>query len=159
MNIAYQGHDYPPNLPLPIPLSTTLLTVEESQSYALAGLDSDEEWAALGGLAFGYVRLPTPYGQRRMFVTTMFHELHCLRLLNLAFDESHIISDHHIAHCLNYLRQMALCDADLTLEYAGWEESARTEGATHICRDWTYVYEFVDANWQEWKDIAASQDM
>lgn len=95
-----------------------------------------------------------------MFVVTMFHELHCLRLLNLAFDASDPVGEEHIKHCLNYLRQMILCDADLTIEPANWEErwSGESEdigrqGSTHICRDWEAVYNAVEKNWRQWVDF------
>ena len=150
-----------------------LFTVEESRNYPIVGYESDAQWEALGGNTWGYVRLkPNNHGEnpsdplqgkRRMFVVTMFHELHCLRLLNLAFDESDVVGEHHITHCLNYLRQMTLCDSDLTLEPHNWEErygrednhelsEADRQGATHVCRDWTQVMGVVEDNWKEWEN-------
>ncbi|KAK1235006.1 hypothetical protein PQX77_001784 [Marasmius sp. AFHP31] len=149
--VAYRGHDHPRILPSTDVLRPVLLTVEESSNYQIAGYGSDPQWEVVGGNAWGYVRLkpndseedPSDplYGKRRMFTITMFHELHCLRLLNLAFDESDVVGEHHITHCLNYLRQMALCDSDLTLEPHDWEdrysneadmEQAHRQGATHF---------------------------
>ena len=86
----------------------------------------------------------------------MFHELHCLRILNLAFDPSNIVSEGHIKHCLGYLRQMVLCSPDLTLERAGWEErdfDFDRVGATHVCRNWETVYETVERNYQQWNTV------
>ncbi|KAJ8091647.1 hypothetical protein AAF712_014021 [Marasmius tenuissimus] len=167
---SYHGHDYPRVLPSTDTLRSVLLTVEESSSYQIAGYESDPQWEAVGGAAWGYVRLKPnnsedassdSHGKRRMFSITMFHELHCLRLLNLAFDESDAVGEHHITHCLNYLRQMALCDSDLTLEPYDWEErhagdlggeseGLHIQGATHVCRDWTQVMGLVEENWHEW---------
>ncbi|KAG7097764.1 hypothetical protein E1B28_005085 [Marasmius oreades] len=165
---SYRGHDYPRAIPSADSLQSVLLTVEESRHYPVAGYESDPQWEALGGKPWGYVRLKTDgnhtqfhdtnklSGKRRMFVVTMFHELHCLRLLNLAFDESNAVGEGHITHCLNYLRQMALCDSDLTLESHNWEErygggGGDRQGATHVCRDWTQVVDFVEDNWNEWE--------
>ncbi|KAJ3753850.1 hypothetical protein EV360DRAFT_52726 [Lentinula raphanica] len=168
MNIyltAYRGHDHPQTIPGADILHPVLLTVEDSQNFQLAGYESDPQWEIVGGDAWGYVRLkPVNAGtspvdgdfsnnHKRMFVVTMFHELHCLRLLNLAFDKSNVVGDHHIIHCLNYLRQMAMCDADLTIEVYDWEKQYKTiakEGSTHVCRDWMQVIGLVDKNWKDW---------
>lgn len=166
---AYRGHDYPSTLPIQGPNPPVLLTVEDSVQYPLLGYASDAAWFAMAGSAFGYVRLDdnfwdidkVPLG-KRMFVVTMFHEMHCLRLLNLAFDETKPVGMHHIKHCLGYLRQMALCDADLTLEPADWEERRRSgeredsQGATHVCRDWEQVALTVEGNWAEWQKTKAT---
>ena len=148
LNLAYLGHDFPPTLPLRGgALSDVLLTVEESANFPLAGWASDDRWFAIAPLSAGYVRLG-PHD--RLFVVTMFHELHCMRILNLAFDPSHIVGDGHINHCLGYLRQMTLCGADLTVEPSGWETrdfSSDREGATHKCRDWSAVYAEVEQNY------------
>ncbi|KAJ7587160.1 hypothetical protein C8J56DRAFT_729223, partial [Mycena floridula] len=143
----YRGHDFPSNLPLPNgPLQDVLLTVEESQHFDLQGWASDPDWLAIATESIGYVRLGP---NDRVFVVTMFHELHCMRLLNLAFDSSNIVSDAHIHHCLMYLRQMALCLPDLTLEKASWESrdfDTHRVGATHVCKDWSAVYDVVEDN-------------
>ncbi|KAJ7454053.1 hypothetical protein B0H11DRAFT_1820189 [Mycena galericulata] len=159
---SYRGHDYPPTLPLHGPHSHALLTVEDSVNYPLLGFQSDPLWFSLSDAAEGYVRLqpdpsvPKPDQSRivenRLFGVTVFHELHCLRLLNLAFDPSHVVGDHHIQHCLGYLKQMALCDADLTLEPAGWTDGKPHDvvGATHVCRDWEMVYASSKESWKAW---------
>lgn len=52
----------------------------------------------------------------------------------------------HLQHCMNYIRQMVLCGADLT------HESAESEGVgvTHTCRDWNAAYETVNDNYERW---------
>ncbi|TFK96611.1 hypothetical protein BDV98DRAFT_635697, partial [Pterulicium gracile] len=156
---AYVAHDFPYSLPVPGEFTSrgALLTVEESSRYPLLGWKSDAAWSSLGSSSSGFVRLGP---SNRLFMVTMFHEMHCLRVLNLAFDPSNIVSDGHIAHCLGYLRQQALCNADLTLEPAGWEDKdfggTDTEGATHVCRDWEQVYRVVEDNWVRWKQLRAT---
>ncbi len=86
----------------------------------------------------------------------MFHELHCLRVLNFAFDRSHKATGDHVHHCLNYLRQMALCSADVTLEPGDFTkrnfDGSRT-GSVHVCRDWSALYDAMEENWDQWEDV------
>ncbi|KAF9001378.1 hypothetical protein BDZ89DRAFT_1121461 [Hymenopellis radicata] len=150
---TYRGHDFPQYLPLPNSmLDEVLLTVEESVRYPVAGTASDADWFSLqlGTISAGYVRLSS---EERVFVVNMFHELHCLRLLNLAFDPVKVVAEGHIQHCLNYLRQMSMCKPDLTLERIGWEErdfEVERAGATHVCRDWSIVCAAVEENYARW---------
>lgn len=93
---------------------------------------------------------------KRTFVVTMFHELHCLRMLNRGWYLN--VKEGHLKHCLHYIRQMALCDADMTPEPAGWEEKWSVEddtgldreGATHVCQDFQSVFDAVENNWAQW---------
>ena len=112
-------------------------------------------WGTLASPDDYYV--PKAITAKRMFVVTMFHELHCLRMLNAAY-YSVQVSEGHLKHCLHYIRQMALCDADMTPEPAGWEEKWNVEndsgldreGATHVCQDFQSVFYAVENNWAEW---------
>ncbi|KAF8918522.1 hypothetical protein CPB85DRAFT_1280179 [Mucidula mucida] len=136
---AYRGHDFPQYLPLPNSvLDEVLLTVEESVRFQVAGTASDADWFSLqlGTSSAGYVRLGS---EERVFVVNMFHELHCLRLLNLAFDAdpAKVVAEGHIQHCLNYLRQLTMC-------------------ATHVCRDWNTVYAVVEENFAQWNASKSS---
>lgn len=150
---AYKGHDRPPSLPIAASgLSQVLMTVEESVHYPLLGNESDIQWASLSSAGYGYVRLGP---ENRLFAVTMFHELHCLRMLNYAFGKSRIASIEHVQHCLAYLKDGIICDADLTIEPGNFEErdfeSQRT-GVTHVCKDWASLYEAMDQNYYGWRD-------
>jgi len=102
--------------------------------------------------------IPKAITGKRMFVVTMFHELHCLRMFNAGYESKGHIVEGHLKHCLHYIRQMALCDADVTPEPAGWEEKwnvgddtgLNREGATHVCQDFQSVFGAVENNWAEW---------
>ena len=191
---AFRGHDYPPLYHNDkYPFETVTITVEESSHYQL-GDDWDDEWFAMAGTAFGYVRHGIPSARRvvneaiapapnntvgrpwgtltsddeyyvpkaitgkRMFVVTMFHEFHCLRMLNGGYESDGRMTEGHLKHCIHYLRQMALCDADMTPEPAGWEEKWSVEddtgldreGATHVCQDFQSIFDAVEDNWAEW---------
>lgn len=151
---TYHGHDYPEFLPLPgvengeVPLA--LMTVEESVHYPVLGYESDDRWFSITSDSWGYVRLGP---DDRQFVVTMFHELHCLRMLSRAFSKAGDVSPDHVKHCLNYIRQGVLCAPDLTLEFGNFEDrdftSERT-GATHVCRDWSLIYTAMDENFRSW---------
>ncbi|EMD34967.1 hypothetical protein CERSUDRAFT_139739 [Gelatoporia subvermispora B] len=158
---SYRGHDFPEALPLPEgDLSLVTMTVEESTHYPLLGLASDSEWFSLTPqeTGYGYARLGPDH---RMFVVTMFHELHCLRILNLAFGKVTGATTEHIRHCLSYIRQGVLCSPDLTLEPGNFEErDFKTEriGATHTCRDWEAAYSVMYHNHDQWETVVHGSD-
>lgn len=150
---AYKGHDYPELLPLPHEPQRISLLMEETVHYTPLGSATDAEWLSLSTPGFGYVRLGP---ENRTFVVTMFHELHCLRMLNLAFAPN-MTSFPHVKHCLNYLRQGILCSPDLALEPGDFEEKdlevERTHGV-HECKDWPPIYNFVAQNYDGWSKEA-----
>ncbi|KAI0942531.1 hypothetical protein AcW1_003135 [Taiwanofungus camphoratus] len=149
---SYIAHDHPQTLPLPMSeLQPVSMTVEESIHYPLLGIDSDDEWESASSAGYGYVRLGP---EDRLFAVTMYHELHCLRMLNLAFSKTASTSA-HIRHCLDYLRQGILCSPDLTLEPGHFEEKdfeVERMGSTHTCKDWSAVYPIMDENYYRWKN-------
>ena len=79
-------------------------------------------------------------------MTSVYHQLHCLKKLQFAVAElvvgsSQSIGIRHVEHCFNYLRQGITCGGDVTLEgpdivdgvnkgsLHGWNVS-------HSCVDW-----------------------
>ncbi len=113
------------------------VTFEETVHYHPLGERSEGAWLSLASPGYGYVRLGP---DDRTFVTSMFHEIHCLRMLNRAFSKMYGATPAHLKHCLNYIRQNILCSPDLTLEPGDFEqrdfEVERTSGV-HMCKDWT----------------------
>ena len=154
----YHGHDYPEISPLSTPdLPQVSMTIEESVHYPLLGADSDDQWFSLTSESYGYVRLGP---ENRMFVISMFHELHCLRLLNLAFSKANVANKGHIKHCLNYIRQGVLCTPDLTLEPGDFEQrdfEVDRSGTTHTCRNWRSVYPVMDDNYALWLNTSRTR--
>ncbi|KAG1798716.1 hypothetical protein EV424DRAFT_1332873, partial [Suillus variegatus] len=71
----------------------------------------------------------------RLFGVSMFHQLHCLQMIRLALING---PNDHSGHCLNFLRQAILCNSDTTLD--------PRLGVTHICRDWSQVYAYIEEN-------------
>ena len=150
--------DFPESYLMPAPLKPVLMTVEESVHYALDGIASVYDWASNSPPGVGYVRLGSNH---RTFCVSMFHQLHCLRLLRVSLtDPSHPLSNmHHSQHCLNYIRQMVLCSPDLTLEpYDPLEKDFDQDrvGVTHVCRDWSAVYAELTDNWNRWEQFQNS---
>ncbi|KAI0359763.1 hypothetical protein OH77DRAFT_1501557 [Trametes cingulata] len=144
---SYYAHDFPEILPLPSPVGTVQVVMEESVHYAPLGNQSEDAWASTTTTGGGYVRLgPTD----RMFAVSMFHEMHCLRTINRAFSKTTGATPPHLQHCLNYIRQNILCSPDLTLEPGNFEErdfEVERIGGTHTCKDWGPIYEYMDANY------------
>lgn len=99
---------------------------------------------------------------RRTMAVGMVHELHCLRHLQRVIEhglkESRI---EHTHHCVTYLRQWVLCSADVALEPGDFEardfENQRV-GATHTCRNWEVVYDFVNENWEDWNEYKTARE-
>ena len=125
--------------------------VEDSVHYSIADHDALEEWASSIPKGFGYIRLGPEY---RAFAISMFHQYHCLRVMRDAlsgnYNESVV---EHYGHCLGYLRQLILCSPDLTLEPHDLLTSGTGKGAigaTHVCEDWTQVYDAMSSNWDAW---------
>jgi hypothetical protein len=66
----------------------------------------------------------------------------------------------HITHCLSYLRQMVLCNADTTLEpgarvlLSDGRQTVRSwaHGVQHECRDWTEVMDWMAENFKTWTE-------
>lgn len=109
------------------------LDVEESVHYGL-GPSAFADWETFP-LEEVMFRLGLQY---RVFVTANSHIRHCMiRLHRVLYpqmsEESMTLG--HVQHCLNFMRQMILCNADLTLEPPDALDACRS-GYTHVCRDW-----------------------
>jgi hypothetical protein len=151
------------------------MNIEPTTHYRLSGPSADAEWAALapndGILHLGPHRLP--------YSISLFHQLRCLdvirRQLNAAIVATDDDDDDHPSdsepsssswssspddrdgldglgrHCLNYMRQMVLCRADLALDpVLGRGLEARVRPDTNRCVDWRRVYEELQKNQREY---------
>ncbi|KAJ7493680.1 hypothetical protein FB451DRAFT_1215116 [Mycena latifolia] len=148
---SYIGDDYPELWEISS-LRQVGMTVEESRSYPIeGGHNALEMWATTSSQGFGYVRLGS---EKRAFAISMFHQLHCVRLLRAALAGRYdTYARGHMHHCLNYLRQMILCSPNLTLEPAdvlSRDFEVDRIGATHVCSDWSTMYRDAAENWDNW---------
>ncbi|KAI0056929.1 hypothetical protein BV25DRAFT_1995274 [Artomyces pyxidatus] len=148
---SYEGADFPYALPFDLG-SPVDMAVEESVHYSFAGEGTTDEW---------YHHSPRPYGgirlgpMNRTFHISMFHQIHCLRLFRetLTRRGGRKIGWGHAQHCIHVLREEILCNPDLTLEPGDFKTRAFTferQGATHTCRNWNAIYDYVDKDWTEW---------
>ncbi|PBK82904.1 hypothetical protein ARMGADRAFT_1038375 [Armillaria gallica] len=151
LDYTFIGDDFPYALPVAQNLSTVVMQVEESVHFSLHHPNSHAEWQSVLPASLGTVILGP---DNRTFAVPMFHELHCTVLLFEPFAPD-AKKPHwgHIKHCMNYIRQWALCRADLTLELGSFEQRdflRERVGAMHACQDWNAVYAYAATNWNEW---------
>lgn len=135
------------------------MTLHESVHFTLNGSDpvTTAEWESLASHPDGFGR--TRLGpEHRLFVMTFYHQLHCIWKFQQALVDrgDPTASQHHVQHCLNYLRQTLLCEAAESVEEGDFMvrdfEQDRV-GDTLVCRDWGEVYEVLDhayAEWEQW---------
>ncbi|KAG0700226.1 hypothetical protein DFH29DRAFT_807883 [Suillus ampliporus] len=142
---TYIGEDHPTELPLR--LDTVALTFNSSEYYGTSGITAWSEWNSLDHFpqGHGFVRLGS---NGRVFGISMFHQIHCLQMIRSALING---PNGHSGHCLNFLRQAILCNADITLDPLLDDPErmmAGTDGlgVTHFCRDWSQVYDYVVEN-------------
>ncbi|EED16327.1 conserved hypothetical protein [Talaromyces stipitatus ATCC 10500] len=91
----------------------------------------------------------------------VFHELHCLNILRMAFfasvdglleemgaeseEMNHRTSHHHIRHCFEYLRQSLICLADSNLESMNYTTRGVSGWQTErTCRDFERLKSWAD---------------
>lgn len=144
-NFTFMGDDFPESL-LP-DVGKVRFVVEESVRFALDLPETKTEWLSTSPPGTGHVGLGI---ENRAFFVAMFHELHCLRLFQAALTGQN--DEAHTHHCLNYLRQWILCQADLTLEAGDFitrDFEQQRVGAAHVCRDWGEIYDSVAVNWKD----------
>ena len=86
----------------------------------------------------------------RRFGVTMFHQLQCLDVIRQALtDTQGGDANELIHHCMNYLRQMALCHSHTALESVRADKPPKIVDLTrsmYECRDWTALYKGAEAN-------------
>ncbi|KAJ2975103.1 hypothetical protein NUW54_g11784 [Trametes sanguinea] len=132
------------------------LTIEDSVHYLP---NNSAEWSSTFPIgSSGFVRLG-PRG--RLFGVSMFHQLHCLDKMRRAVVEPPPSEweSWHTQHCLNYVRQMLLCAANVRLEpvkeiesHAGGKKEAKVDGLglEHQCRDWSVLRKAAEENYLHW---------
>jgi hypothetical protein len=148
-SVAWVAEDYPEFWD--VQADPIAMTVEESVHYLIFGTEAKEEWATNSPAGFGYVRMGP---DRRVFALDLFHQLHCLRLMRAALGGDYSPKTReHMGHCLNFVRQFALCDLNLTLEppdVLDRDFEVKRTGATHVCTDWRQVFRALEDNYYSW---------
>ncbi|PPR06715.1 hypothetical protein CVT24_013035 [Panaeolus cyanescens] len=149
--------DYPLDVSVDYPLQPVGMTIQDSSRYQLNLTDySEKEWVTLIAWPHGSgrVHLGEEY---RLFNAVYFHQLHCVQIMEEAIQDRHypLATSHHVGHCLHYLRQTLMCDADYTLEEGDFTKcyenyDLRKGGDTRVCRDWETLYDTITKRVREW---------
>ncbi|KAL0961077.1 hypothetical protein HGRIS_006060 [Hohenbuehelia grisea] len=129
------------------------MRVEETVHYDQRTTSGQKEWPYTRPQGSGNVRLGSGH---QLYIASAFHQMHCIELFSAALIGDKEVTRGHLQHCLNYMREVALCRPDLTLEPGDFTERNFTTdrvGATHICRDWEAEYEAVASNTLEWVEF------
>lgn len=156
ISVGFEGDDLPLRIPLSKVDHMVMMEVEESVHYSLVNdPEAHDEWIYGTPYGGGTYRVGT---LNRTLIVILFHQLHCVRTMGELLAEGGTY--HHAQHCLRYLREEILCEANTTLEPGDFTLSNFTEervGATHVCRDWTHVYKEVEQNWAVWRNSVNSK--
>ncbi|KAH7082307.1 hypothetical protein FB567DRAFT_581693 [Paraphoma chrysanthemicola] len=90
---------------------------------------------------------------RTIYVLNVFHILHCLQMLRISIVESHhnqpqTMSYKHLQHCLNDLREDAMCNADDTPRYTHtWPDRVTgADGQLRQCRNFEALSTWARSN-------------
>lgn len=151
--LAWRDRDNPLYMPTG-PIDTVEMTFQESKRYDFEHPDAPGNWETLFtnhyGLGFAHLGA---YNYR--FISGAHHALHCVYTMTHDFSNpDHVAKpSHHFIHCLTYIRQIALCNADMTLEPGDFMMRNLTvdrTGVTRSCKDWKRLGEWLNDNFKEW---------
>ncbi|TFK55501.1 hypothetical protein OE88DRAFT_627480 [Heliocybe sulcata] len=149
------------------PLDPVFMAHEDSVHYDVDTPAGIAEWNATLPSGGAVVHLGQSF---RPFTLSLFHQLRCLNIVRDwltsgrpggALEEERPKADLPLArHCMNYLRQMVLCRADLTLEpVRSPTGAARTVSEVlHKCHDWAPIYEEAERNYAEYQTAVLSPE-
>ncbi|KZT41701.1 hypothetical protein SISSUDRAFT_956114, partial [Sistotremastrum suecicum HHB10207 ss-3] len=128
--------DHPLHAPLEVPKA--LLSFDDTDHYSIT---NGTEWNSVFPSGGGFVHLGP---NDRLFGIMMFHEFHCMNMIREAIMHNDVTG--HVHHCFNFMRQAILCGADTTLEPEFEPGIGGGVGVTHVCRDWSVVYDYATHN-------------
>ncbi|EJD41704.1 hypothetical protein AURDEDRAFT_169129 [Auricularia subglabra TFB-10046 SS5] len=154
---SYVGDDVPNMFATP-ETEPVALFIENPQAHYRLSLADGENW---GRLAPNDARIYLgPDEFKRPFTLGLFHQLNCLDVVRLAVlsvdPQTGVYNSSSIRetrNCMNYLRQMVLCQADTRLErVSSWTIPPYSQmEQDQVCRDWRVVYEAASQNDLEYK--------
>ncbi|KAF2236270.1 hypothetical protein EV356DRAFT_78282 [Viridothelium virens] len=165
----------PMDLPSAYNISQTFTANVSDLSLVHSSPDTDSYWSSITkGANNGLVSLPTRFAYSHnlelsglnttagesVFQVDAFHQLHCLaRIREMIISYPSLLKLNpnlgekdryyqHTLHCVDYLRQTIMCNADLTLVSTG-QDLEFDHSPPRQCRDWDAVVGWVEA----WKWI------
>lgn len=140
---AFLGDDYPRIWNVKNRIQEQVATpFENSAHFAFNTVISDAEWDSQVPRR-GLIQLGK-YNQT--FSISMFHQLRCISLIRTDITQRRASNyttsiSPLTGHCLNYLRQMALCRADADLESVLLMPNPEAQPGTYRCTNWNLIYE------------------
>ncbi|KZT21625.1 hypothetical protein NEOLEDRAFT_1139244 [Neolentinus lepideus HHB14362 ss-1] len=142
---TYADADWPDYLP--ITLSKTKWKFNSNTThYGISSEEDEHDWASIFPDGNGFVRLGP---NKRLFALSVYHEMHCMQSIRRAILQEGYGSG-HVQHCLNYLRQMILCRADVQLEPV-MEDGSVAWGRERTCRNREELYSWLSKNMAEYR--------
>ena len=133
-----------------------LMSVENTIRYPLYPTARNNDWNVSLPAGGGLIRLGD---NNEIFSISMFHQLRCLGIIHddfVAFMRSNRIAKPRYLseQCMDYLRQMVLCRANLRLESCRNPHGPRiaVSDITHTCKDWEKVFDAAEENYFAYKD-------
>lgn len=139
---AFVGDDYPQYYP--VDLGQVSFTPEDTVHYQIFSDEAEREWDSIFPDGGGILFLGP---ERRIFGLSLFHQMHCLVHIRRAIFARQ--PSNHAHHCLNFLRQAILCEADSTLEpvVPSLGQRSVSTKTPRTCKDWEKVYELASDNY------------
>ncbi|KAH8101561.1 hypothetical protein BXZ70DRAFT_1007390 [Cristinia sonorae] len=153
---VYTYTDFDTPLAIPEGLPVVEMTFQESAHFTLSDEFNKPSWATLFGKrsGVGFIHIG-PFHHRA--VNAARHSRHCVYNMDLDLDRprnGHL--SEHYNHCLWYLRQVFLCNADTTLEDGDFLKKNYTldrMGSTRECKDWSAAEAWTTRNFLEWAEF------
>ncbi|KAH8809635.1 hypothetical protein DL96DRAFT_1562083 [Flagelloscypha sp. PMI_526] len=145
---TWKGSDYPLEWPEAIHAPYASMSLRDTIRLPLNSSDSETavQWLTMAEAPGGHGRMRLgPH--KRVFVLAWYHQMHCLWQIQVALLDrgNEDATAGHIRHCLNYLRQTFLCDANTALEQGDFMESIHDPEnpvvSDAICKDWEFIHE------------------
>jgi len=156
-SFVHQSHIYPENLP--IQLASHEVDFGSDRFYNINSTHpvTSAEWESHFQIPGGLLIRLGP--NKRILSPAMLHRLHCIGMFNRALraprDQLRDQTTEHLQHCLVYLQQFTLCDADTTLEPGDFTQPTPpgSRSYTRECRDWSTVWEYMQAQGDVYREL------
>ena len=133
------------------PPVSAFITPGNARHYGIAEPEADDEWKALtpnNGII--YLGL-----EKRPFSISMFHQIRCLDIIRKSIRDRASKGPSKLdSHCLNYLRQMILCNSATEVDLFSGLNGQIPIYSMRTCNNWSAVYSEVQDN----LDQAASRE-
>ena len=172
----------PTDLPSAYNITQTFTANTSDLSLVHSSLDTDAYWSSITkGANNGLVSLPSTFARSQnlelsglnttigesVFQVDAFHQLHCvarIREMIISYPSLMKLNPNlgeqdryyrHTLHCVDYLRQTVMCNADLTLVSTG-QDLEFDHSPARQCRDWDAIVGWVD-RWKWRPDESAKE--